>query len=107
MEQIQKKYQVIKCPHCGYEYIPSEIFYPGDLTGGRTESLVRDALGKILYLEYGESKYTEGRKLDPCQPEQYYCDSCDKPFIVEPVITYRVKKEVEELDFSNESVSLL
>ena len=107
MEQNQKKYQVIKCPHCGYEYIPSEIFYPGDLIGGRTESLVRDALGKILYLEYAESKYTEGRSLEPCQPEQYICDSCEKPFVVEPVVSYKVKKEIEELDFSNNSVSLL
>ena len=30
-----------------------------------------------------------------------------KPFIVEPVITYRVKKEVEELDFTEKYVSLL
>lgn len=100
MEQNQKKYQVIKCPHCGYEYIPSEIFYPGDLIGGRTESLVRDALGKILYLEYAEDN-------KPLQSEQYICDSCDKPFVVEPVISYKVKKEIEELDFSNDTVSLL
>ncbi len=99
MEQIQKKWLTIKCPHCGQEYAPSEIFMPGDFLG-RPESLIRDALGKIIYLEYDEDDM-------PLQSEQYICDSCDKPFVVEPVITYKVKKEIEELDFSNDMVSLL
>lgn len=99
MEQNQKKWPTIKCPHCGYEYVPSEIFLPGDFLG-RPESLIRDALGKIIYLEYREG-------YEPLQSEQYICDSCDKPFVVEPVITYKVKKEIEELDFSKECVSLL
>jgi hypothetical protein len=50
-------------------------------------------------------EYAEGD--EPCQPEKYFCDNCDKPFIVEPVITYKVKKEVEELDFTEKFVSLL
>ena len=107
MDQNQKKYQTITCPHCGYQYIPSEIFYPGDLIGGKTESLIRDALGKIIYLEYAESKFTEGRSLEPVTMEQYFCDNCDKPFIVEPAVSYKVKKEVEELDFTTDTVSLL
>ena len=100
MEQNQKKYQVIKCPHCGYELIPSEVFYPEDIIGGRTDSLIRDALGKIIYLEYKEDQ-------EPCHSEQYICDNCDKPFVVEPVVSYKVKKEVEELDFSTDTASLL
>ena len=107
MEQNQKKYQVIRCPHCGYEHLPSEVFYPGDLIGGRTESLIRDALGKIIYLEYAESKYAEGQTLEPVQYVKYFCDGCEKPFVVEPVVSYKVKKEVEELDFTTDQVSLL
>jgi hypothetical protein len=72
---------------------------PGDFLG-RPESLIRDALGKIIYLEYEEDE-------TPLQSEQYICDCCDKPFVVEPVISYKVKKEIEELDFSSNTVSLL
>lgn len=100
MEQNQKKYPTIRCPHCGYEYIPSEVFYPGDLIGGKAESLIRDALGKIIYLEYEEGN-------EPLQFEKYFCDNCEKPFIIEPAVTYKVKKEVEELDFTTNQVSLL
>ena len=100
MEQNQKKnWPVIRCPHCGWEMIPSEIFYPGELIG-EAKTVIRDALGKIIYQEYDSDN-------EPAQVEKYFCDNCDKPFIVEPVITYRVKKEVEELDFTETYVSLL
>ena len=72
---------------------------PGDLIG-EAKTVIRDALGKIIYQEYEADS-------EPNQSEKYFCDNCDKPFIVEPVITYRVKKEVEELDFSSTYVNLL
>jgi DNA-directed RNA polymerase subunit RPC12/RpoP len=99
MEQNQKKWPTIKCPHCGYEYTPAEVLYPESLLG-KPDSIIRDALGKIIYLEYAEGD-------EPCQSEKYICDNCDKPFIVEPVITYKVRKETEELDFTETFVSLL
>lgn len=100
MEQNQKKnWQTITCPHCGMQYLPGEIFMPGDLLGKST-TIIRDALGKILYVEYAEDE-------EPKLFEKYYCDQCDKPFIVEPVVTYKVSKEAEELDFSDPYVSLL
>jgi len=67
---------------------------------GRNDSVVRDALGKIIYLDYREGE-------EPCQAEEFICFECGKPFIVEPVISYKVKKQVEEKDFSNPYVSLL
>jgi len=94
-----KKWPVITCPHCGYQYVPADIFMPEELTG-RTTQIVRDALGKIIYQEYDEDE-------EPCQVEHYCCDECGKPFIIEPVITYKVKKEDEALDFSDLSSSLL
>ena len=100
MEQnIKKNWQVIKCPHCGYEMIPAEIFYPDSLLG-TPKTIVRDALGKIIYLEYEANS-------EPCQPEKYFCDACEKPFIVEPILTFKVKKEAEELDFTETYVSIL
>lgn len=95
----KKNWVVIKCPHCGAEYVPAEIFMPGDLIG-KPDSVVRDALGKILYADYEED-------CEPLATESFICDNCGKPFVVEPVISYKVKKEDEEKDFSTDTVSLL
>lgn len=72
---------------------------PGDLIG-KADTVIRDALGKIIYQEYNLD-------YEPSHIEKYFCDHCDKPFIVEPTVTYKVKKEVEELDFTERYVSLL
>jgi len=90
---------IIKCPHCGYEYAPSEVFLPGELIG-RSDSVIKDALGKILYIDYDEGE-------EPEQVEHFECEGCGKPFIVEATVTYKTKPEEEELDFSDTSVSLL
>lgn len=99
MEQAEFKKWIIKCPHCGAEYLASEIFMPGELVG-KSETVIRDALGKVLYVEWEED-------CEPGQVEHYVCDNCDKPFIVEPVLTFKVRKEDETLDFSTDKVSLL
>ena len=93
------KWPVITCPHCGYQYVPADIFYPGELIG-KPEQVIRDALGKIIYQEYDDEEM-------PGQVEHYVCDECGKSFVVEPVITYKVRKEDEALDFAEQSVSLL
>jgi hypothetical protein len=72
---------------------------PGDLLG-KPKSIIRDALGKIIYLEYESDS-------EPAVSEKYFCDECGKPFIVEPVVTFKAKKEIEELDFTEKFVSLL
>lgn len=95
----QKKWVVIKCPHCGWEYAPAEIFMPGDLIG-KPDSVVRDALGKVLYIDYPEDE-------QPLTSEQFVCENCGKPFVVEPTVGYKVKKETEELDFTEDTVSLI
>ena len=93
------KWPTIRCPHCGHEFVPAEIFYPGELIG-KPEQVIRDALGKIIYQEYDDEDM-------PAQVEHYVCDECGKSFVVEPVITYKVRKEDEAVDFSNLSSSLL
>ncbi len=72
---------------------------PGDLIG-KPETVLRDALGKIIYQEYDQDD-------EPAQIERYICDECGKPFTVEPIITYKVKKEEEALDFSTQESSLI
>ena len=93
------KWPVIRCPHCGYEYTPADIFMPGELIGIPVD-VVRDALGKIIYQDYEEDNA-------PATEAHYCCDNCNKSFVVEPVITYKVRKEDEALDFAEQSVSLL
>jgi DNA-directed RNA polymerase subunit RPC12/RpoP len=95
---LQKNKTYIKCPHCGWEYDPAEIMMPSDFLG-RPESLIKDALGKILHLSYIDDQ-------EPNQTESFICDGCGRQFIVEPQVTYKVKKEAEELDFTQTSVSL-
>lgn len=62
--------------------------------------MIRDALGKIIYQDYDA-------ELEPMQSEKYICDGCGQLFIVEPVLTFKTKKEAEELDFTSDYVSLL
>lgn len=51
MTQNKSKPTVIKCPHCGAEYLPSEIFMPEDILGGAPKNLIKDPLGKVLYAD--------------------------------------------------------
>jgi len=90
---------IITCPHCGAQYVASEIFYPGELVG-KPETVIRDALNKVIYQEYDEED-------EPCLVEHYVCDHCNKPFIVEPSVSFKVRKEEEASDFSSLESSLL
>lgn len=87
----------ITCPHCHAQYHPSEIFMPGSFFG-KPDNLVKDALGKILYVDYQE---------EPDFTEKFECEYCGRPFVIESQATYKTYKEAPELDFSEETVSLL
>lgn len=89
----------IKCPHCGYEYVPAEIFLAEEIYG-KPATVIRDALGKIIYVEWEDG-------YEPQAVETYCCDNCDKSFIVEANLSFKVKPQAEELDFSDTSASLL
>lgn len=97
---VAHKTPVIRCPHCGAEYLPGEIYMPGSLIG-QPDDIVKDAVGKIIYEDYS----TEAR--EPDMIERYICDYCEKPFVVEATITYKSMKESPEKDFSTQYVSLL
>ena len=59
-------YPIIKCPYCGYNYVPAEIMMPDDFLG-KPENIVRDALGKILYHDYPEDS-------QPSQSTTFTCE---------------------------------
>ena len=94
-----RKTPVIKCPHCGANYLPGEIYMPGALIG-QPDDIVKDSLGKILYEDYPEDK-------EPELIEHYTCDICNKPFVIEAIVTYKTTTEEPEHDFTEQYVSLI
>ena len=94
-----RKTPIIKCPHCGAQYLPGEIYMPGALIG-QPDDIVKDSLGKILYEDYPEDK-------EPELIEHYTCDICNKPFVIEATVTYKTMTEEPERDFTEQYVSLI
>ena len=97
---INHKTPIIKCIHCGAEYLPGEIYMPNALVG-QPDDIVKDSLGRILYEDYS----TEDR--EPNTEEHFTCEFCDKPFIIEATVTYKTKEEAPEADFTQQYVSLI
>lgn len=98
--QNSNKTPIIRCPHCSSEYLPGEIYMPGSLIG-QPDEVIRDSFGKIIYEDY----YSDTRRPDYI--EHFVCEKCNRPFVVEATITYRVREELPENDFSQKYVSLL
>ena len=98
--QITHKTPVIKCPHCGAEYLPGEIYMPGSLIG-QPDDIVKDSLGRILYEDYSTPE------REPSMLEHFICDYCEKPFIIEATVTYKSSEEAPERDFHNQYVPLI
>ena len=68
---------IIKCPHCGAEYLPSEIYIPNSLLGKQFD-IYKDAEGHI------ETFFGDDMDL----VESYRCDFCNKKFIVNAIIKF-------------------
>lgn len=83
-----KKFYVIKCPKCGYEYLPEEIYVK---VLGTSKNVVRDENGKIMFFE-GESLNLH---------EEYICDNCGCTFDVDVKPTFETKVNVKH-DFSED-----
>ena len=64
-----RKFEIIECPKCGYEYLPAEIFVP-KYYFGTPENIERDEHGKIINYE--------GTSVDLF--EKYKCDKCNTEF---------------------------
>ena len=66
-----RKFEIIECPCCKYEYLPAEIFVPRAYFG-KPENIERDSNGKLLSYE--------GTSVDLF--ETYFCDNCNTEFRV-------------------------
>ena len=100
MTNIPRKTPIIRCPHCGAEYLPGEIYMPSSLIG-QPDEVVKDSLGKIIYEDY----YKVSR--EPDLTEHFTCEYCNKPFVIEAIVTYKTKEEAPEKDFKQQYVSLI
>ena len=73
----------LKCPYCGKEYLPSEIYYPKDFFGNPGE-VVRD-------LDTNEIINITGDDMN--LKESYICDNCGKSFKVVASVDFKVEKD--------------
>lgn len=73
----QNKPLLIKCPHCGAEYLPAEIYIPTDFLP-KCKDVVKDASGKFITCSAGNMNTAE----------EYTCDYCGHRFTVEAMLTF-------------------
>ena len=88
---MNSKEPIIKCPYCGREYLPSEIFFPESFFGKPTH-ITRDEKGKIISF-LGESLHLT---------ETYCCDECGKGFIAEATISFTTKPAADDIRFDSD-----
>lgn len=81
----KEKFITIKCPKCGYEYLPCEIFLPKDTLGDAT-NIIKDETGKILFYD--------GHSLN--LKEEFVCDHCGANFSIEGQMSFKTK-EIKDL----------
>lgn len=85
-----KDLPLVKCPVCGTQYLPAEIFMPDSVFGKQYD---------ITKTETGEIKFYLGE--DPELEEEFVCDSC----LTKLKVTMKMSFDVEafkEIDFDEE-----
>ena len=80
----------IRCPHCGAEYLPAEIFYPKHFLG-MPRNIEKSYTGNILSYD-GKSMILT---------EEYMCDYCNTTFLAKASVSFNAKK-IEEKSFSED-----
>ncbi len=68
---------VIRCCHCGAEYLPAEIFLPNEFFG-RPRTIEKDLNGKIINY-FGSNM---------CTTETYICDYCNRKFKIDANVKF-------------------
>lgn len=90
-----RKFELIECPNCGYEYLPAEIYVPKPFVGS-PKFIDRDENGKILSFE-NASMNTQ---------EMYTCDKCNTTFKVNAKLVFITEADKLE-NFDEEYTSTL
>ena len=88
--------KIIKCPHCGTEYLAAELFLKNDLLGN-PKDIERDVEGKIIFVDGPEECFTT----------RYTCDGCNKLFEVTASVEYNTEPVVKEYKTQKEEKLVL
>ena len=80
--------EVIKCPRCGCEYLPAEIYIPKNFVG--TPKNIHKINGKV--------DWYIGLSMD--RKETYICDKCDCQFTVVANVNFKTYTN-DKKDFSD------
>ena len=84
------KHIIIKCPKCGAEYLPQEIYIPSDFLP-KFDDLVKDDEGKILAIHESPINVDE----------EYTCDYCNHRFKIHADIKFTAEESINH-DFNFE-----
>lgn len=87
-----KDVPIIKCPVCGMEYMPSEVFMPNSFFG-KQKDIFRSVDGQIEFYD-GD---------DPELTETFTCEHCGTNLSIEAKLTFKVD-ELKD-DFNEEYVT--
>ena len=90
-----RKFELVDCPRCGWQYLPAELYVPKALVG-KPYRVERTETGKIM--EY------EGTSVD--QYETYTCDNCNTEFRVHCKMTF-ITEETRLANFDDEYIAPL
>lgn len=78
---MAKKSPIIKCPHCGREYLAGEIYLPKSFVGQPTD-VIKGFEGQVLTYN--------GTDMD--LKEEFVCENCDTKFSVEATVSFKTKE---------------
>lgn len=87
-----KDLPIIKCPVCGAEYTPAEVFMPDSFFGKQTD---------IFRSMDGQIEFYDG--TDPDLTETFTCEHCNTDLSIEAKLSFKVDVAVD--DFEEEYVS--
>lgn len=84
---------LIKCPNCGWEYLPEEVVHPSSLYQNR-KAIYRNEEGVIIF--------PKEEHLD--NEDTYICDNCNCEFKVKSIVKYETQllnKQDEDDSFTS------
>lgn len=86
---MKKQINKVVCPKCGYEYTPSEIFYPEDILPD---------VGEVVRKEDGTIDFCTGKS--DLEVEEFTCDHCGCIFKATPelAVSTSIENTVESFD---------
>lgn len=87
---------IIKCPVCGAEYLPAEIYIP-DAFFGRPTDIEKDHITGAIRTYFGSA-------MD--RNENYTCDYCNTPFSITAKINFITAVD-EKINFNKDYTTTL